>query len=549
MGEVRQTRLQVFSVAGAQVFDSDFKLGNLIDWQLTDQQGLHLTDGSYLFLITVKDFSGNLTQKYGAAVLEQEQVYLEQISRDGLTSAQATVLESSREAKALSPVDRIGAAGLNRTAAAASSDSKPTSAAISTQTTSTNAVSQQPTTGGENISGTGAQNSLAKWTDNAGSLGNSNIFENASGRIGIGTTTPETGLEVKANNAGAGGFFVGNASSDPSAFSEFGLYNNLGTGSRAQFYMRSSTYVGGDGASSFNIYTNTTAPINIGTNSVPRLRIESNGNVGIGTTTPATNLEVKANNAGTGGFFVGNISNNPSAFSEFGLYNDLGVSARAQFYMRSSTYGGADGANSFNIYTNAAAPINIGTGGVPRLRIDSSGRVGIGTTNPQSKLDVAGAVNVTGDISVAGNALVSGNIAAKYQDVAEWVPSQHKLAAGTVVILDATRTNAVAPSYRAYDTHLAGVVSAQPGVILGEGGTGKVMVATTGRVMVKVDASSHPIKIGDLLVTSNRPGVAMRSQPIRVGRTLIHRPGTIIGKALATLTKGEGEILVLLSLQ
>jgi hypothetical protein len=66
---------------------------------------------------------------------------------------------------------------------------------------------------------------------------------------------------------------------------------------------------------------------------------------------------------------------------------------------------------------------------------------------------------------------------------------------------------------------------------------------------VKVDASRHPIKIGDLLVTSNRPGVAMRSQPIRVGRNLIHRPGTIIGKALATFTKGEGEILVLLSLQ
>lgn len=116
-------------------------------------------------------------------------------------------------------------------------------------------------------------------------------------------------------------------------------------------------------------------------------------------------------------------------------------------------------------------------------------------------------------------------------------------------ILDATQANAVTPSYRPYDTHIAGVVSAQPGVILGESGAGKVMVATTGRVRVKVDASRHPIRIGDLLVTSSLPGLAMRSQPIRAGRTLIHRPGTIIGKALEALARGKGEILVLLSLQ
>jgi thiamine monophosphate kinase len=93
------------------------------------------------------------------------------------------------------------------------------------------------------------------------------------------------------------------------------------------------------------------------------------------------------------------------------------------------------------------------------------------------------------------------------------------------------------------------VVTKQPGVILGEGGEGKVMVATTGRVKVKVDARRSGIKIGDLLVTSGEPGLAMKSQPIRVGGRLIHRPGTIIGKALEPLAGGRGEILVLLSLQ
>src|SRR2546423_5308966 len=39
LGEVNQTRLQVFSPDGNQVYDSDLRLGNLIDWQLLDQQG------------------------------------------------------------------------------------------------------------------------------------------------------------------------------------------------------------------------------------------------------------------------------------------------------------------------------------------------------------------------------------------------------------------------------------------------------------------------------------------------------------------------------
>ncbi len=86
-------------------------------------------------------------------------------------------------------------------------------------------------------------------------------------------------------------------------------------------------------------------------------------------------------------------------------------------------------------------------------------------------------------------------------------------------------------------------------MILGQGGVGKVLVATTGRVKVIVDARRHPIRIGDLLVTSAESGRAMKSQPVKAGGTLLHRPGTIIGKALESLSGGTGEILVLLSLQ
>jgi hypothetical protein len=139
-------------------------------------------------------------------------------------------------------------------------------------------------------------------------------------------------------------------------------------------------------------------------------------------------------------------------------------------------------------------------------------------------------------------------VGAVFQDLAEWVPATSDVPPGTVVVLNPDRNNEVMASDREYDERVAGVVSAQPGLILGPAGDGKEMIATTGRVRVKVDAG-RPIRVGDLLVSSDKPGMAMKSEPIDVGGVRIHRPGTIIGKALEPLASGQGEILVLLSLQ
>ena len=64
-----------------------------------------------------------------------------------------------------------------------------------------------------------------------------------------------------------------------------------------------------------------------------------------------------------------------------------------------------------------------------------------------------------------------------------------------------------------------------------------------------VDARTAPVKVGDLLVTSDLPGTAMRSQPMEINGRPFHQPGTIIGKALEPLAGGVSEILVLLSMQ
>ena len=157
-----------------------------------------------------------------------------------------------------------------------------------------------------------------------------------------------------------------------------------------------------------------------------------------------------------------------------------------------------------------------------RMRIDHNGNVGIGTTTP------------TGLLSLRAS---SGDVIQSFSN------------AGTVVVLDENRNNQVIASTQSYDSRVAGVISAQPGIALGEHGEGRVLVAATGRVKVKVDASNGPIKIGDLLVTSDKEGVAMKSVPVDVAGVRMHRPGTLIGKALQPLAQGTGEILVLLSLQ
>jgi hypothetical protein len=249
--------------------------------------------------------------------------------------------------------------------------------------------------------------------------------------------------------------------------------------------------------------------------------IRANGNVGIGTTSPVNLLQV-GSSASSGNQY---------------LTIDAAAGYQSALDFRSA------GVQKWVIYRPASSSDLKFYDGADRLVLQSGGNVGIGTSSPTSKLEVNGNTKVTGNIDV------TGTINAKYQDMAEWVQSSQQLSAGTVVVLDHTKSNQVIASSQAYDTRVAGVISLQPGITLGENGAGKVLVATTGRVKVKVDATAGPIWIGDLLVTSEKEGVARKSEPLNLGGVQIHRPGTLIGKALEPLARGTGEILVLLSLQ
>jgi hypothetical protein len=244
------------------------------------------------------------------------------------------------------------------------------------------------------------------------------------------------------------------------------------------------------------------------------------GNVGVGTNAPGAKLQVLGLAPGGTAAFTG---------TSFSSHFNFNADGSEDTYIRG---GKASSRVIINEVSTGAVIITLG-----------GGSVGIGTATPTAKLHVQGAGRITGNLTV------DGNIAAKYQDLAEWVPAAEQLTAGTVVVLDSSKSNQVISSSKTYDTSVAGVISAQPGITLGEKSDEKVLVATTGRVLVNVDATNGPIQIGDLLVTSDREGFAMKSLPVEIGGARLHRPGTLIGKALEPLAGGTGKILVLLSLQ
>jgi hypothetical protein len=348
-------------------------------------------------------------------------------------------------------------------------------------------------------------------------------------KVGIGTTTPNSTLTVVGS--GFTGIVAGKRNDAASISGLFGLDSNSGG-----VYMQNSN---GD----FILYNGATIGFAAGNE---RLRITSGGDVGIGTVIPralldlssTTQLHERLRFSGQEFYQAGNTSTDGPTFV-------LGVNrtGNRQLFLADST------ATTVN---NSNTLIRFGVGGtatpdISGLATDLStknltlqvngGNVGIGR-QPDSgfALDVAGTVRAT-------------NVLANFQDVAEWVPASEQMTPGTVVVVSDDAKNTVAPSNAAYDTRVAGVVSLAPGVLLGVESSSKAKIATTGRVKVRADASRVPIHLGDLLVTSDTPGTAMKSEPLDLGGVKIHRPGTLIGKALEPLDKGQGEILVLLSLQ
>jgi len=147
---------------------------------------------------------------------------------------------------------------------------------------------------------------------------------------------------------------------------------------------RHASIGGSEGA--FVVLTNSSAGA---ANVLERMRIDSSGNVGVGTSSPSNLLTVvgpsSANN--TLALFTASNSNNTIAVTRT-AGSDSYIALRAQ-----SNIAYLDVGPSFGINTTASD----GTSPAPRIRINSDGNVGIGTSSPSANLQIA-ATAVDSDI-------------------------------------------------------------------------------------------------------------------------------------------------------
>jgi hypothetical protein len=179
---------------------------------------------------------------------------------------------------------------------------------------------------------------------------------NGSGNVGIGTGSPSGKLHV----VDADGQFT---TYDANGYSRFTAVD----GSAQIGLFRSGAnaggvYIGGDGAS-FNVYKSDFS-------STLLTILQSSGNVGIGTTTPAEKLD---------------ITNGKLRFTNTGSnrFSTIGMDDNFNFYIKNTNQGNLYLGNGTTTYINGSF-----IAGSNSVVIETGGNVGIGTTSPSHPLSV-----------------------------------------------------------------------------------------------------------------------------------------------------------------
>jgi len=257
------------------------------------------------------------------------------------------------------------------------------------------------------------------------------------------------------------------------------------------------------------------------------LTLDDSGYVGIGTSSPDAKITIFGDGSGVGQGMLSIKNLNEDAGIK--LYDGTGAD-----HLRHT------------IYNEAGTDIlRIAPGGAPSdgISVNQSGRVGIGTgTLPlTAKLVVAGRTK-TQELEITGGSDLSENF-----DISE---SSARMKPGMVLSIDPVHAGKLVITREAYDRKVAGIVSGagsiRPGLLMGQKGTnadGAFPVAISGRVYCLADATYGSIQPGDLLTTSSTPGHAMKVTNYQEAQ------GAILGKAMSSLDKGKGLVLVLISMQ
>ena len=206
------------------------------------------------------------------------------------------------------------------------------------------------------------------------------VIIKAGGNVGIGMTTPYTKLVVGSRGTAA--------ATSISAYDgiAFDFYND------GPPYKRHGVIISQAGDASESVLDFNTKAAS-GTNST-KMTILGNGNVGIGYTTPSDFTSVSADN-----LVIGPLSGN----------NGITVNSATTGYGALAFADGTGASDQYRglvQYNHTADSLALFTNATTKMTILSGGNVGIGTTNPQSKLQVDGGIQMSDDTATAAAAKV-----------------------------------------------------------------------------------------------------------------------------------------------
>jgi hypothetical protein len=226
----------------------------------------------------------------------------------------------------------------------------------------------------------------------------------SSGRVGIGTSSPGTNFHVVGTSLfnGTQSALCNSTTGSYITFQHNGTsIGDIGTGNQI---------ISGGTLSDFALSSRATGSVVFGINATERMRLTADGRLGIGTSSPGYALDVAAADATANTGYAARIRANTTAGAGALQFTDSAATAQYGLLVFGQNGVGtlqADGASSALIFS---------TNSTERLRIDSSGRVGIGTGSPAGVLDVASglllvdasadSVSIDGGFSVTGDATV-----------------------------------------------------------------------------------------------------------------------------------------------